>query len=215
MCASELGLEYSEKTSKFLSRLSPLKGLEIWFSDTKITQASRDSNRQYNPTIEVPRYTWDLLLDRFVKEQLAGLTDTLKDLTLSLSDNGCESLHYGEYLDDSNYSSFTKLRRLEIPHKWFTGRMIELLVEEAGVILPASLEELVITHFIEQTTNIWDILDGISFAHSRRGGFPKLQKITLDPTGHPLTKSYFRDIVTNLQKLSIEVEALLENLNSD
>jgi hypothetical protein len=84
------------------------------------------------------------------------------------------------------------------------------------VLLPASLEELVITHFIEQTINIWHILDGISFARRRRGGFPKLRKITLDPTGHPpLTKSYFRDIVTNLQKLGIEVEAMLENFNSD
>jgi hypothetical protein len=95
-----------------------------------------------------------LPLDCFIKEQLSGLADTLEDLTWSLSGSDWENICYREYLGYSDYSSFSKLRRLEIPHDLLTGRIDELSVEVAGDELPHSLEELVFTHLYGGNSNI-------------------------------------------------------------
>jgi hypothetical protein len=154
-------------------------------------------------------------LYQFVKKQLSDLTNTLEVLTLNLSIEDCEDRLYTEVFDHSDYSSFTKLCHLEIPHLLLTGRWIELPEEEAGNILPATLQELVITRVEEMISNIWDIVDGISFARHEHGGFPKLHKVKLDTGGWPINEFYTGGSVRRLRQRGIEVEALISESDED
>jgi hypothetical protein len=218
MCTSELIVEDPGKTTKFLSRFSSLKELKVCLSNTRVTQNNQDHHRQYDEMFPSPIHydddEWALPLDCFIKEQLSGLADTLEDLTWSLLESDWENICYRECLGYSDYSSFAKLRRLEIPHDLLTGRIDELSVEVAGDELPHSLEELVITHFYGQSSDIWDIMEGIIFSRHQHGGFPKLQKIRLDSSGKNLPPFYREACINCLQEIGIEVDALSEDLSS-
>ncbi|KAI4947227.1 hypothetical protein J4E91_006577 [Alternaria rosae] len=214
MCTSQLPSEEPEKTSGFLSRFSSLRELRIWLSNTVVKQADRDSPQEYGAVVKGDMYDQSMLdtrvdepLHHFVEEQLSGLMNTLESLTLRISDKDCEDQRYVGVLDHSDYSSFTKLRRLELPHYLLTGSIVEQRIEEAGNILPSTLEELVITRLDEDEDSIWHIMNGFSFARHHHGGFPKLRKVTLDMTGSPINKKLAGSSISRLQKLGIEVEA--------
>lgn len=222
MCTSQFKSEDPEKTDDFLSRFSSLKVLEIWLSNVIVKQADRDSPQEYRKVVKDSLYDqWmyndslDEPLYHFVTEQLSSLTDTLDSLALRISEKGCEDRWYVGKLDHADYSSFTKLRRLELPHWLLTGPSEERPMAEVGDILPSTLEELVITRLDDVEDSIWNITDGIIFARRHHGGFPELRKVTLDEIGRPIDKDWAGGPISRLQELGIEVEAWVPDWSSD
>lgn len=150
------------------------------------------------------------LLD-FINEQLSGLTDALEDLTFAMVDNEYEDPAFSWAIEHSTYQDFTKLRRLEIPHPFLTGEVVALPLTQAAHILPASLEELVITHIDEEISDIWDMVDGIALTRRQQGAFPNLNEVRLPSASGPLDAYNAEYSVKKLQKVGIEVYAWLED----
>ncbi|KAI4953178.1 hypothetical protein J4E86_006719 [Alternaria arbusti] len=222
MCTSQFKSEDPEKTNDFLSRFSSLRELEICLSNVIVKQADRDSPQEYRAVVKHSLYDqWmyndhlDEPLYHFVTEQLSSLTDTLKSLAFRISEKGCEDRWYVGRLDHSDYSCFTKLRRLELPHYLLTGPSEERPMAEVGDILPGTLEELVITRLDDVEDSIWNITDGIIFARRHHGGFSELRKVTLDEIGRPIEKDWAGGPISRLQELGIEVEAWVPDWESD
>jgi len=221
-CTSQFKSEDPEKTNDFFSRFSSFRELEIWLSNVIIKQADRDSPQEYRAVVKHRLYDqWmyndhlDEPLYHFVTEQLSSLTDTLESLAFRISEKGCEDRWYVGVLDHSDYSSFTKLRHLELPHYLLTGPSEERLMAEVGDILPSTLEELVITRLDSVEDSIWNITDGIIFARRHHGGFLELRKVTLDEIGRPIEKNWAGGPISRLQELDIEVEAWVPDWSSD
>ncbi|KAI4644444.1 hypothetical protein J4E93_006347 [Alternaria ventricosa] len=219
MCTSQFESEDPEKTDDFLSRFSSLRELEIMLSNVIVKQADRDSPHEHRAVVKDNQWMYDDPLDKplyhFVTEQLSSLTDTLESLALRISEKGCEDRWYVGQLDHADYSSFTKLRRLELPHWLLTGPSEERPMAEVGDILPSTLEELIITRLDEGEDSIWNITDGIILARRHHGGFPELRKVTLDEVGKPIVYAWAGGPISRLQELSIEVDAWVLDWSSD
>jgi hypothetical protein len=183
--SEDLNIHRGPELGDLLAHFPEIKNLTLKLSDN-IAPIHNVDFGDYTIRSNVNDTSYTLGFGRYIKDNLACVTDTLEHLDITQLDEVHKDPNFVWTLVTKNdalpatFYQFKSLRHLRVPHGLLTGDRMDIILgsEVASILmLPESLEVLEITDVYAEYTGIWKLLESVWF--SRRYYFRKLKTIRL------------------------------------